>query len=89
MRAVATRPACARPSHTAFALRRKAAVNAMNLEKNRAEDYKSEKAASEGKVALLHQRNASLIREIEAGKENLRQLKNVVAEAESDGEGRR
>ncbi|GMH58567.1 hypothetical protein TrST_g7203 [Triparma strigata] len=68
--------------------RRKAAVNAMNLEKNRAEDYKSEKAASEGKVALLHQRNASLIREIEAGKENLRQLKNVVAEAESDGEGR-
>ncbi|GMH98879.1 hypothetical protein TrLO_g14201 [Triparma laevis f. longispina] len=68
--------------------RRKAASSSTNLEKNRGEDYRAEKAACEGKVALLRQRNAGLEREIDGGKENLKRLQNVVAEVESDGESR-
>ena len=47
---------------------RKAAVAATQNEMNRAEDYRQETAASEGKVALLKQRNSHLERELEQGK---------------------
>ena len=47
---------------------RKAAVAATQNEMNRAEDYRQETAASEGKVALLKQRNSHSERELEQGK---------------------
>ncbi|GMH62811.1 hypothetical protein TrRE_jg6255, partial [Triparma retinervis] len=67
---------------------RKAAVAATQNEMNRAEDYRQETAASEGKVALLKQRNSHLERELEQGKENVDRLTSLTEKERAEGHSR-
>jgi len=67
---------------------RKAAVAVTENEMNRAEDYKQEAAASEGKLTLLVQRNSHLERELETGKENVARLVNIVGRERTNGNAR-